>query len=171
MMKLLRKSERGFSLVELMIVVAIIAILAAIAIPAFMRFALKSKTSEASGNLSAIRTAEEAYRAEHDVYADTGESPPNPGVPPSSPQQWDDITAAGGTQTNFADIGFEPDGDVRYQYIVTVTPAAGTAQPFFVAVATGDLDDDTQECTFTITKGALGYPKPVKNLGGGGGEF
>jgi prepilin-type N-terminal cleavage/methylation domain-containing protein len=68
MNKLLRKGNKGFTLIELMIVVAIIGILAAIAIPNFLRFQLKSKTSEAKVNLAAIRTAEESYLAEFGNY-------------------------------------------------------------------------------------------------------
>ena len=68
MSKLIRKSNKGFTLIELMIVVAIIGILAAIAIPNFLRFQLKSKSSEGKVNLAAIRTAEESYLAEFGVY-------------------------------------------------------------------------------------------------------
>ena len=63
-------SQRGFSLTELMIVVAIIGILAAIAIPNFMRYQAKAKQSEAKSNLVAIHTGEVAYFAENNKYID-----------------------------------------------------------------------------------------------------
>ena len=75
MSNLIRKSKKGFTLIELMIVVAIIGILAAIAIPNFLRFQLKSKSSEGKVNLAAIRTAEESYLAEFGTYVAATENP------------------------------------------------------------------------------------------------
>ncbi len=73
-MKKMLKNKKGFTLIELMIVVAIIGILAAIAIPNFMNYQCKAKQSEAKTVLGNIRVAQEAYLAEYDTYsADTGE--------------------------------------------------------------------------------------------------
>ena len=61
-------SKKGFTLIELMIVVAIIGILAAIAIPNFLKYQAKSKQSEAKVNLKGIFTSETFYFAEQNVY-------------------------------------------------------------------------------------------------------
>ena len=63
--------QRGFSLIELMIVVALIGILAAIAIPNFLTYQARAKQSEAKMNLAAIHTAEVIYFAEKNAYGDT----------------------------------------------------------------------------------------------------
>jgi type IV pilus assembly protein PilA len=67
----MRKLQKGFTLIELMIVVAIIGILAAIAIPNFMKFQAKAKQSEAKGNLKAIFTAKKSFFAESNTYVCT----------------------------------------------------------------------------------------------------
>ncbi|MEW6430567.1 MAG: prepilin-type N-terminal cleavage/methylation domain-containing protein [Myxococcota bacterium] len=61
---------RGFTLVELMIVVAIIGILAAIAIPNFIKFQARSKQSEAKTNLKALFQAEKSFFSERDTFSD-----------------------------------------------------------------------------------------------------
>ncbi len=78
------RSKKGFTLIELMIVVAIIGILAAVAIPAFLRFVRKSRTSEAPINIKAIATG--AISWFNDEHADTAGDPiarhfPHDGVP------------------------------------------------------------------------------------------
>ncbi len=65
----LRKNEKGFTLVELMVVVAIIGILSAVAIPNFRRYQSKSKMSEAKLALSAIYMAETSFMGDADTYA------------------------------------------------------------------------------------------------------
>jgi type IV pilus assembly protein PilA len=86
MMKRLQK--KGFTLIELMIVVAIIGILAAIAIPNFIRFQARSKQGEAKSNLKALFTAQRSFYQEKDRYVD-----------------------------NVRDIGFSPERGNRYRYL------------------------------------------------------
>ena len=95
-----RIRSKGFTLIELMIVVAIIGILAAIAIPNFIKFQARSKQGEAKANLKALFTAQRAYFQEKDRY---------------SPY--------------INEIGFTPERGNRYQYIngATVTYQARTA--------------------------------------------
>ena len=61
-------NRRGFTLIELMIVVVIIGILAALAIPKFMKVTGKAKVAEAKTILKEIFTLEKAYFNEHDTY-------------------------------------------------------------------------------------------------------
>ena len=69
----MKKQSKGFTLIELMIVVAIIGILAAIAIPNFMRYQLRSKAAERKTNVGAIFKAEEALRqSERRIFAAAG---------------------------------------------------------------------------------------------------
>ena len=59
----------GFTLIELMIVVAIVCFLSIIAVPNFFAFLAKAKRSEAYMNLGSIYTAQKAYWAEHGTYS------------------------------------------------------------------------------------------------------
>ena len=77
----MKKVQQGFTLIELMIVVAIIGILAAIAIPAYQDYTVRAKLSEAIGALAAAKTSVSEY------YISVGEMPPLPadsGVSPDA---------------------------------------------------------------------------------------
>ena len=157
----LRRKSKGFTLIELMIVVAIIAILAAIAIPQYKKFQLKSKTTEAKANIGSIKTAEEAFMAEHDVYIGTNVYP-TAGVNAAGAKQTWDCPA----NTDFDVIGFQPAGDVYYAYQVTTTND-GTVPTGYTAADAGtdmcisaaaDLDADG-------TNGEFGYATDNDNDG------
>ncbi len=62
------QNNKGFSLVELMIVVAIIGILSAVAVPQFQKFQRKAKQSEAKSNLAGLYTSQKIFRIEHNTY-------------------------------------------------------------------------------------------------------
>lgn len=127
---MLRKNQKGFTLVELMIVVVIIGILAALAIPRFMRATTKSKQSEAKGILKQVYTMQHAYRQEKDLYFVTA-------------------TPADSTNTaSFATLGVDIGRNARYQYVLTTTDA-GLTTFTCTATATG-LDDDATNDVWTI---------------------
>ena len=68
-MKYLRNKAKGFTLVELMVVIVIVGILAAVAIPKFLDASHKAKASEFPTVLTSIYTAEQAQQAETGLYA------------------------------------------------------------------------------------------------------
>ena len=126
------RGDQGFTLIELMIVVAIIGILAAIAIPNFMTYQAKARQSEAKVGLGGMFTSATAYFAENNSYL--------------APDQ--------------ALLGYSPSGSPKYNFwynSFALTPAgsSGTcassapASPIgtttatgFTAAATGNIDGD-----------------------------
>ncbi len=134
------KRREGFSLVELMVVVAIIAILAAIAVPQYKKYQLKAKTSEARVNIGAIRSMEEAYSVENDYYVLTNWAPGKiPGVAPGK-------FAENGTNNGFDIIGFAPSGKVYYSYAV-LNSGNSTADDYSGSDNSTELDGIQVEIT------------------------
>lgn len=62
------RPQKGFSLIELMIVVAVIGILAAVAYPAYQDYVIRSKRGDAMNALSAVRIAQEKYRVNNSTF-------------------------------------------------------------------------------------------------------
>lgn len=135
------RTNKGFSLVELMIVVAIIGILAAIAIPNFITMQLKAKRGEVPGNVDGIKTAELAYDAAFDGYVAAAEMPRGDGSLDKTLVDW--TTSADWTALNWA-----PDGQVRGNYDV----ATATGATDFTVTGDADVDnDDSNVVTYTAT--------------------
>ncbi len=122
-----KRNQKGFTLIELMIVVVIIGILAALAIPRFMRATTKSKQSEAKQVLKQIYTMQHSYRQEYNAYWGNG------------------ITASAAAGTAFGRIGVDIMTTARYTY--SLVAAANT---FTCTATSGVLDDDATADTWTI---------------------
>ena len=127
MFRKMQRGEKGFTLIELMIVVVIIGILAALAIPRFMRATTKSKQSEARQILKQVYSMQRAYRQEYNAY-----------WVPAGP-------ASAAAQTAFGRIGVDVMANARYTF--TMVAAANT---FTCTATSGILDDDVAVDTWTI---------------------
>lgn len=144
-----KTNKRGFTLIELMIVVAIIGILAAVAIPAFINYMKRAKTSEATLNLKSIAEGAISYHDTHgsqmpDAAAiiPTGSSPSE--VPQELNKTVDDaFTASNGWQQ----IGWKPHKAYLYRYEFTKADST-TIGVLANATAYGDLDGDGTNSTF-----------------------
>jgi type IV pilus assembly protein PilA len=128
-----KRRESGFSLIELMIVVAVVGILAAIAIPNYLRFQMRSQAGEGKINVSSIKTAELGYFAEYGTYIECTASPA--ATPPGAKTPWVD-------NGGFGRVGWAPEGDVAFIYGVVVGPSGGAQYNHFTAEAVSDLDRD-----------------------------
>lgn len=171
------KRSRGFTLIELMIVVAIMGILAAVAIPSFINYQLSSKRTEAYANLAALAKAQKAYFAEFNDFVPVMSEPFGTlGVPPTSTKR-----SKEGIETEFAAVGWVPDGDVYFDYDTSTPadPGSGVCtcvDTCFTATAYGDLDGDGAPSAMIYShpdalgnyceSGVLGMSAPIN----GGGD-
>jgi type IV pilus assembly protein PilA len=147
------RRQRGFTLIEMMIVVVIVGILALIASVGYRKWILSSRISEAQNMLQNIRITEEAFGG----YLQTE---PNLATtyPLTKPVE-KFKTAWGLAPGQWAALNVQPDGPVYFGYSVIAGNAAAppeivvngvsanfaslAGQPWFVAEATCDLDNDT----------------------------
>jgi len=136
-------NRKGFTLVELMIVVAIIGILAAIAIPNFISMQYKAKRGEVPTNIKAIKTAEIQYESSQNTFVQCSAYPT--GTAGKQTQQWT-VASSGGFET----INWAPDGDVRGVY--SVSTSGGSGQNDFTITGISDVDGDGTQATYTATK-------------------
>lgn len=132
------RTNKGFSLVELMIVVAIIGILAAIAIPNFMTMQLKAKRGELPSNVNGIKTAELAYDAMYDGFVAAATN--GAATPSKTAVAW--TTGVAG----WTELPWAPDGEVRGNYAVALS---GTND--FGITANCDVDADGIPATYTAS--------------------
>jgi type IV pilus assembly protein PilA len=135
-------NKKGFTLVELMIVVAIIGILAAIAIPNFVAMQYRAKRAEVPSNVDGVKTAQLAYDAAFDQFIQQATFHPRTpsGASAKAAQLWTSGSA-------FDTLGWAPDGKVRGGYKVV---SVGSTD--FTVTGVADVDGDGVSSTFTSTK-------------------
>ena len=157
------KMKKGFTLIELMIVVVIIGILAAIAVPAYQGYINTARTSEAGVQMGAIKVGMIANYEESQVAANgayqtqqfiTSAAKSNGGTPPAQTKTVGNFTNAG-----WVAIRFAPADALSFEYDVGVTNnGTGNPQTGNAATARGDLKFGTAltERRMTFTAGANG---------------
>jgi len=134
-------NKKGFTLMELLIVIAIIGILATIAIPGYIGQQRRAARTEAYSNLQNLRLLEEQYFAENGCYYKTG------GPPTVCTNQ----TIAGLTSIQGFLPGFKPgaDTDLNYTYQIQTVGTTATA---FTATAAGKTGKRVAGDNYTINQ-------------------
>jgi len=156
-------NQRGFTLVELMITVAIVAVLSLLAMVGYSRWTRSAKTAEATSMIGSIKGQQDTYRAETLRYLDCTNGGMSltttyPAGAPTDQKQTFDLTACGGNLVcqSFRKLNVQSSGPVYYVYSCEAGPADsstvtgfgghsyGTANDVWVIVrAVGNLNNDS----------------------------
>lgn len=113
------RSLRGFTLIELMIAVAIIAVLSAVAIPTYTSYIRRSRLAEVNSGIAAIKTAQEDFFSRAGCY--TKADPHPAAVPAGTTTAWGDTPPFPWNRTG---LSVRPDRNVRFQYEVLASNEA-----------------------------------------------
>ena len=143
------KRDHGFTLIELMIVVAIIAIIAAIAIPNLLRSRMSANESGAAAGLRTISTGEIAYQASAIDSTTNGIG------------KFGTLAALGTGTVPFVDTSLA--SGIKQGYVFQATPSFANNTPTYVATATPAIPQKTGVKTFYIDDSGL-----IRFEGGGG---
>ena len=130
--------SRGFSVIEFMILVALVCILAAIGVPNFIEMQYRAQRAEVPTNIDGIRAAAMAYKSAHGRVM--VEDVPRPDAFPGNRERpW----KAG---TRFDELGWKPEGTVRGSYTIsTTTPGEYRIRGYC------DVDGDGNQAVYTAT--------------------
>lgn len=103
-----RTNQKGFTLIELMIVVAVIGVLAAIAVPQYQKYVAKSEAASALASITGHRTNVETYVLENGTFPTTSAALPVPASPLGVISYQNTTSAAGSIQFEFNATGVSP---------------------------------------------------------------